>query len=275
MTLLVAPGADLRRRVADAVEDRILETHRLVSGSDVEREIGAGSRRALDELVTEGTLVVLYEGSGLPKIYAPAYMFDEALRKQRKPAWVRLRGLPGRDELEKSIDRHREDLRRLDVLERLLYATGTPLEEAVAAALKVLGFTNVRMTNRPDQCDIRFTHEGHTFLAEAKGKSKHADKDDVLQLSGWVDDEVEAGAEPDELSAVLVVNHFRHDEPQGRSDALSTEARRLAKRHGFGLWTTPDLHERVRSTYQAHDRAATQQRHRAELMRAEYFGGKK
>jgi len=257
--------------VLAGVEDLIAANGKLVSLGDIERESGLNARRVANRLVESGQLKVLFEGNGLPTVVAPTLMFQEALRKQRRPPWTRDLALPGRREAEDALEEQRQALVRHDTLDRLLYATGQPLEEAVALALEELGFDEVVLTGRPDDCDVRFGFEGKTGLLEAKGKAGQADKADVLQLSGWVDDEVGRGTDPDLLVAALAVDAFRERPPAERRGALTQEAERLAKRHGFAVWTTDDLHRRLQEIALASDQEAARRDHRQSLMTANYL----
>jgi hypothetical protein len=258
-------------RVVEFVEDRILETHRLVSESDIAREFGPGARAEATRAVDAGGLSILFSGPGLPKLYAPRYMFDEALRAQKKPAWLAEFQLPERQKLETTLLSTRDRLTTLDRWERVLYATGDSLEDAVGSGLDFLGFSSVIVTKRPDHADIEFQNGAKLYLLEAKGKGKHADKDDVLQLRNWIDDKVAEGADPESVEGVLFVNHFRHIHPKERAAAVSQDADRLCRRNHLGIWTGPGLFhaiQRVASATDPNNEKATQ---RAVLLSAKYL----
>lgn len=256
-----------RTAVLEFVEDRVIETAQLVSLSEVARDLSAAGRRAADELVVDRELVVLYQGQGLPTLVAPRYMFDGAVRQQKRPRWVGDHPLPGQREVAARLARESSALRRYELLELLLYATGVPLEEAVAAALDELGFQDVVVTYRPDDCDVRFRDGALSFLGEAKGKAGLADKDDVLQLSGWVKEEVERGGDSETLRGVVVVNHHRHLAPADRpQEALTDAARRFTALYGFGVWTTLDLHSRLCTVLASPEPDRERAEHRKQLL---------
>ena len=90
--------------VYNSIEDYILENHKLCSLNEILKTTSLSRkkcRRILNELVKRGDLVIIYEGKGKPTIYIPKYMFEEILRKQRKPRWVENYTFEGKKEIER------------------------------------------------------------------------------------------------------------------------------------------------------------------------------
>lgn len=263
----------LEQRITEFVEDRFVETAQLVSVSDITRQFGASARRAANRLVDKKALAVLYEGSGLPRLVAPRHMFDEAIRQQTRPRWVDAHKLPGQEDASREFHEQARRAHRFRLLEMLLFATGVPLEHAVGEALRVLGFSDVVMTENPTDCDVRFRDGSLRFLSEAKGKSGQLEKDDVLQLVGWVNQDIANGGEPATVRGVLVVNNHRHVPPDQRGIALTDEAKRFARLHRYGVWTSTDLHARCAEVLAADNEESAARRHQMELLSMPHLPG--
>lgn len=131
-----------------------------------------------------------------------------------------------------------------------MYRTDIPLEDSVECALKLVEFENVQRYPDKNNQDITFTAKGKKFISEVKGKSKEAEKADILQLDGWVKAEVEKGTEPDTLVGMLFINHFRGDPPDQRGEFLGQHAKRFAKMYRFKVLTTVRLFQLVQQVLQ-------------------------
>ena len=227
-----ANDAQVIEQVYRAVEEHILNTHRLCSVDEVAKITGLSKsqcRRILNKLVSEGRIAIAYEGRGRPTIYIPKYMFEDILRTQAKPAWVDAYSFQEKKKLLSQIDQIRKRIGHYEMLERLLYATGRPLEEAVAYALELLGFENVVHHTGDDTADISFLYKGIKYLVEVEGTQKQANKNKVAQLDGWVRQEVDRGADPSKVMGILVVNHFRNKDPKDRGSPLTPHAKRFLR----------------------------------------------
>lgn len=232
--------------VFSEVEAHLLEQHQLCGVSEVAELTGLPQHRCrniLEGLVGKEKLYRAYSAPGKPHLYLPRYMMDELLRMQRKPDWLAKYELPEKKSKVEQLEEARKEIHRYERFERMLYATGIPLEESVADALKWLGFPDVEhITLDKDNPDFRFYYKGIRYVGDSTGKRGPAIKDDVTQLDGWRQAEVtSANADPDKIRAILVVNHHRDKDPAERDDPLTQHARKFMKMYKFILLTTPYL----------------------------------
>jgi hypothetical protein len=235
------------KRIIESVEDYVRETHQFPGTSEISKKANLPSQQTaeiLKTLVGQNQLSIVYQARSHPTLYAPTYMMQEIFRAQTKPSWLSVFAFSERDDLKDQINKAREDLSKYDLLEGLLYRTDTPLQDSVEYALRLFEYENViHYKDDKDNPDLSFTFDGKQYLVEVKGKSKEADKDDVLQLEGWMKAELDKGADPDNLVGVLVVNHFRTQPPNTRGDFLTPKARTYAKRYNFKVLTTVRIFE--------------------------------
>ena len=239
-----------RAKVLAAVEDHIFDSHHFPSIRDIRERSGLSDdscRRIVNDLVSEQVLSIVHQRLKTPTIYVPSYMLEDILRAQRKPDWLANYQLPERAKLGEQLHRAREVITEFDLLERLLYATDEPLEEAVAYGLEFLEFDSVEhITDDKDNPDIRFDYEGSRFVNEVKGKARQANKDDILQVDGWAKKEVEEhGADPTNIVRMMFVNHFRMDDPTTRGDPLTQHAKDMGRLYHVRLNTTFRLYQIV------------------------------
>jgi hypothetical protein len=231
------------KKILAAAEDYIFDLHHFPSIRIIGERSGLSidrCRRIVDDLVSERVLSIVHQHPGTSTIYVPSYMLEDVLRAQRKPDWLAKYQLPERATLDERLRQAREDVSEFDLLERLLYATDTPLEEAVAYGLEFLEFDNVEhITDDKDNPDIRFDYEGNLFVNEIKGKSRQASKHDILQVDGWAKKEVEEhGADPTKVVRMIFVNHFRMNDPVARGDPLTQHAKSMGRLYNVKLNTT-------------------------------------
>jgi hypothetical protein len=231
------------RCVLAAIEDLLLERHRLCGVSEVSDATGFPKhkcRAILRDLVNRGILHNAYGGNGKPDLYLPRYMMQELLRMQRKPEWMTKYEFPQKRMHLEAFEKARSAMHHYEMFESLLYATGVPLEEAVAYALDWLEFENVvHEREDTDNPDIRFKYEGICYVSDVKGPKRAANKDDVTQLDGWRQAEIISGTmEPDMIQAILIVNHYRELDPEERGNPLTQHGRKFMKMYKFVLVTT-------------------------------------
>ena len=231
--------------VFNAIEDYIHENHKLCSIEEITK-LTSLSRKRCDEilkrLVNEDKLYVVYEGKGKPRIYIPRYMFEEILRSQRKPRWIKEYRFSDKEKLLKELEGVKEKLFHYETLERLLYGTGEPLEEAVEYALKYLRFEKVHRPKETDTYDVSFEYKGTKYILEVEGTTRQGSKDKVDQLDGWIKKEImEKGYDPDKLVGVFVVNHYRNEDPKNRGYPLTDQAKLFLKYRHFRFFTTTFL----------------------------------
>lgn len=232
--------------VFSEVEAYLLDQHQLCGVSEAAKLTALPEHRCrdiLERLVDKDKLYRAYSAPGKPHLYLPRYMMDELLRKQRTPDWLAKYELPEKKSKVEEFEEARKEIHRYERFERMLYATGTPLEESVADALKWLGFQEVEhITSDKDNPDFRFYYQGICYVGDATGKRGPATKDDVTQLDGWRQAEVTStNADPDKIRAILAVNHYRDKDPMERDDPLTQHARKFMKMYNFILLTTPYL----------------------------------
>ncbi|WP_439029258.1 hypothetical protein [Gordonia terrae] len=137
------------------------------------------------------------------------------------------------DALEAAIEHHetelhseRETLASIreeadGTLRRLLTGTGDPLSDAVADALKTMGFdvTDTDEGRREKRDDLRVRDGDWVAVTEVKGYSKGGSTRDLLTLSRWVELYIkETGNEPD--ARWYICNQFRNTHPDQRRELL-------------------------------------------------------
>lgn len=243
------------------VEDHVARTGRFPSTPEITKAVdgAAGGRDAirelLDLLVKNGRLAVAHEAPGNPTIYVPRSMYDAILRSQRPPDWMAGYAFDEVGKIKKKIRKQEEQLMGYHLVERLLYGTGRGLEEAVAKALEILEFEDLEAPYEDhDSWDISFTYEGDTYVLDVKGKGKYADKEDATQLQGWLQTYVErhSHVKADRVKGALIINHFRHVDPQERWPAdpdhspVSEMCERYLQLNGQTFLTAPELFEVTR-----------------------------
>jgi len=244
---------DVMEDVYRFIEDYILENHKLCSISEIVNSLKIsrkGCARVLKELIRQRKITVVYEGTGKPTIYIPTYMFEEILRTQRKPRWIEKYAFKGKSGIIKKINEMRKKISHYEILERLLYGTGEPLEEAVKYALEYLEFENVERPQEKDTYDISFEYNGKKYIVEVEGTTKQGSKEKVNQLDGWIKKELNMGTDPSKIVGVFVVNHFRDKDPEERGEPLTEHAKRFLKYHRFVFFTTIFLFNLVRKVHE-------------------------
>ncbi|MCG5432609.1 hypothetical protein LV457_09955 [Mycobacterium sp. MYCO198283] len=94
----------------------------------------------------------------------------------------------------------------------LIAGTGTPFEEAAAAALTHLGF-DLKPTI-PGRTDLRGSRGDASIVAETKGVTKSAAESHCAQLEKWVAEDLEAGQRS---KGILIINAYINDPPLERT----------------------------------------------------------
>ena len=238
---------DLMNSVYNAIEDCVFETHKLCSLKEIEERLEQRPhviKKALDFLIKQDKVYVAYSRQGVPNLYIPKYMMNQILLTQNKPDWMSEYYFKERNELETKISKQSEELLEFEIFERLLYATGEPLEDAVAYSLKWLKANKVHhyKTGDKDIQDIDFEIDNIKYLVEVKGKTKQADKDDVEELNGWRKQEILKKENDDKkLDCLLIVNHFRKINPRNREESLTLPAKKWLMMYGLKVVTTVSI----------------------------------
>lgn len=156
------------------------------------------------------------------------------------PAWADRVLLPGEEELrtkreraeaaigaaEQRRDRAELALYDLTARKHLIASDGPALEEAVAQALRALGF---EVDGGPSgRADLVARLGKKTAVVEVKGLTRSAKERDVAQLGKWVfEHHAEHGRQP---KGILVANAWRSGPPAGRTQAaFPNQMRTLAE----------------------------------------------
>lgn len=126
---------------------------------------------------------------------------------------------------------------------RLLYATGSELEDAVLKALHILGYSAENVTEGDSEFDAVFVSpEGERFLGEAEGKENKAINIDKLsQLERNIQEDFARDDVNAPARGVLFGNAFRLEPPETRGSFFTDKCLSGAKRSGTALVRTPDL----------------------------------
>lgn len=227
--------------VYNSVEDYILEHHKLCSLKDVVNSTNLSEsrcRRILNHLRINNKIDVAYEGKGETSIYIPKYMFNEIIRLQQKPDWLQKFSFKTKDEKLKEIESLREEVSKYEIIEKLLYGTGKPLEQSVAFSLNLIGFEDVVLHDDEDDRDISFMHEEKHYLLEVQGTTKQGDKKKINQLRGWKETSVMRGFDIEKTEGIFIVNHDRKIDPDKRKDPLTDHAKKFLKLYHLKYFTT-------------------------------------
>jgi len=244
---------DEETTVEQAVREYIFQRHKFPQLTDIAEATSLSKSRCkdlCDSLIHKKRLYVVFEGSTMPRVVVPYDMMQEMLRYQPLPAWVEKYGFAQRIAKEKQIAGLRAEIDEYAKLERLLFGTDVPLEEAVVDALSFLGFSNVRhIRDDLNNPDITLRHEDKLVVIEVQGTTKAADKDKVQQLAGWQQQVlVQNDLRADQIAAFLVVNHYREVDPEKREGPLTMHARELMKLYQLRFFTTVFLYDIVKKT---------------------------
>ncbi len=227
--------------ICTSIEDYIFKNHMLCSIDEIAAETGISKtkcRKIMKKLVSEGKISLAYKRKGRPDIFIPTYMFNEVLRTQHKPPWMKNYFLKRKKNLVKKLESLRQEIYKYEIIERLLYGTGNPLSEAVAYVLDYLEFKDVEVPANKDTYDVSFVFEGKKYILEIEGTAKQGNKNKVNQLDGWIKAEMDKGLDPERLVGILVVNHYRDKNPKQRGEPLTDQAKKFLRYHKFRFFTT-------------------------------------
>ncbi len=235
------------RLVMQTVREYVFTTHRFPQVADLSKLTKIHPKKChaiCDTLVGQRQLYVAFggEGRGSPKVVVPCDMMQSMLRTQARPEWISKYELPERAEFVRKLEDLQTQLSEVEQMERLLYLTDIPLEEAVASTLQWLGFSDVRhhqdVTDNPD---ITFTHNGVCAIVEVQGPSGPGDKEKVLQLQGWLNRAIGEGKRASEIRGFYVLNHYREVDPEARRPPLTAHAKEQLRLFHGKLLTTVSL----------------------------------
>jgi len=116
---------------------------------------------------------------------------------------------------------------------RLLYETGSELDDAVCDAFKLLGFNEIRKIRGNDKEDWIFNFKSLTNrmygVIEVKGVKKEISKEDIQQCEGWITDYINSNKN---AKGILIANQFR------LSSYIDTKNSRLRIEHNLNDYAT-------------------------------------
>ena len=157
------------------------------------------------------------------------------LRAQEEEAQARQR----RQELEVALD-------DASLLQSLLFAQGTPLEDAVLCGLKLMGIEAARVVVGDSEFDSVFAIDGRRMLGEAEGRDRAAiGIDKITQLERNVAEDFARDDVTEHAHGVLFGNPQRLTAPKERTKTFTEKCMSSAKRNGFALVLTHTMFEPV------------------------------
>lgn len=140
-----------------------------------------------------------------------------------------------------------ETLENAQQLRWLLYEKGKPLESAILAALRILGFKAENLQESDSEFDaVMLDPSGTRLIGEAEGKDDKAisvDKLDQLDRNLREDFTRQDDANAGYAKGVLFGNAYRLSAPEDRAEFFTTKCLLAAKRSRISLVRTTDLFE--------------------------------
>jgi hypothetical protein len=125
---------------------------------------------------------------------------------------------------------------------RLLYESGTALEEVILEGLKLLGFESSKYHDSESGFDMKFQTEEGIFIVEVDGEDDGAIGIEKLRqleikiLEDYSQEKVDKIAK-----GILFGNTFRLQDLNSRSDFFTTKCVNVAKKNRIALVRTPDF----------------------------------
>ena len=143
-------------------------------------------------------------------------------------------------------DKYAKGLRNLKLeenLKKLLYETGTQLENAIIEALRILGFKASNYRDAESEFDVLFESAEGNLIGEAEGRDNKAiSVTKIRQLNMNIDEHFDKCDVDQPAHGVLFGNAFRLKLPTKRDKDFFTEkCRSSARRHNVALVRTTDL----------------------------------
>ena len=127
-------------------------------------------------------------------------------------------------------------------LRRLLYESGTMLEDAILEALSVLGLKAERYKDTESEFDVLFTWGEQRFLGEAEGKDNKAiNVDKITQLERNLNEDYARECVKQYAKGLLFGNAFRLQKLSERAEFFTEKCISSAQRLKAALIRTPDL----------------------------------
>ncbi|RED32407.1 hypothetical protein [Paenibacillus sp. VMFN-D1] len=107
--------------------------------------------------------------------------------------------------IQQKIQRHKEDLKRLEEFKHLFTSTGTILEKIVGKVFELLGFEVAE--GLPGRDDLILKYKDKIAVVEVKGVSKSAAEKHAAQLEKWVSEYL--GTKNIAPKGILIVNAYK------------------------------------------------------------------
>jgi hypothetical protein len=146
------------------------------------------------------------------------------------------------EQAQQSRDKLHVDLEVESRLRALLFEKGKPLEEAIVAALKLLGFKAEPYKQGESEFDVVFSSSEGRFLGEAEGKDNAAvNVDKFRQLEANIQEDFQRDGVTAHAKGVLFGNAHRLEVPERRPEFFTAKCVSSAMRLGVALVRTPDL----------------------------------
>jgi hypothetical protein len=128
------------------------------------------------------------------------------------------------------------------VLRRLLYEKGPLLEDAIARALRLMGFTADPYRDAKSEFDVVFESVEGRLIGEAEGRdNKPVNIDKLRQLQMNLHEDLAREEVSVMAQGVLFGNAYRLKPPSEREDFFTEKVMAAAKQNGCVLVRTPDL----------------------------------
>lgn len=145
--------------------------------------------------------------------------------------------------IQKEISSLELQLEQEEQLKDLLFETGTPLEDAVRKALRILGYQAEGYDNGELELDQVITSpEGHRFIGECEGKeNKDIDISKFRQLSESLNADFAREDIDEKAFGLLIGNSQRLLSPKERTLFFTKKCQTGAERDKIGLIKTVDL----------------------------------
>ena len=134
-----------------------------------------------------------------------------------------------------------KDLEKAKIPYRLLFETGKPLEEAVIACLKLMGFEANPYQDKESEFDVVFKSKERIGLGEVEGKNRAVDVNKISQLIRNVGEYIGKYNKENIVKGVLFGNACRLEDPSKRSKQFTDKCITTANQQNIALVCTSDL----------------------------------
>ena len=181
---------------------------------------------------------------------APQWVLDEEFRTGRETALVNdLDQVLGYiSNLEKKRDQLGLEIKEAGSWKALLFEQGTPLEQAVLSAMRLLGFEAHSYRDADSEFDAVLESPEGRCIGEVEGRDNRAiDINKMRQLEVNIQEDLSRDEVSEPAQAVLFGNAYRLTPPMERPEEQFTEkCMTAARRNGTALVRTFDLFEVAR-----------------------------